>query len=144
MRTPAVAAAAAFMAAQAAGQAPPPVEGTLRPQVVTATPGVTQPAFDTPASIDVIRGDTLRESQLGINLSESLARVPGLTALNRQNYAQDVQISSRGYGARATFGVRGLRLYTDGIPATARGGVPAWVWAAGVAIAAGLVFWLSR
>lgn len=122
MRTTAVVAAAAFVAVQAAAQTPPPVEGTLRPQVVTATPGISQSAFDTPASIDVIRGDTLRDSQLGINLSESLARVPGITALNRQNYAQDVQISSRGYGARATFGVRGLRLYTDGIPATAPDG----------------------
>ncbi len=53
-----------------------------------------------------------------INLSESLARVPGLVTSNRNNYAQDLQISSRGFGARATFGVRGLRLYADGIPAT--------------------------
>ena len=37
---------------------------------------------------------------------------------NRQNYAQDLQISSRGFGARATFGVRGIRLIADGIPAT--------------------------
>lgn len=117
-----VAAAAAFIAAQAAAQGPAPVEGTLRPLVVTPTPGVAQSAFDTPASVDVISGETLRDAQLGINLSESLARVPGLTALNRQNYAQDVQISSRGYGARSTFGVRGLRLYTDGIPATAPDG----------------------
>jgi iron complex outermembrane receptor protein len=51
-------------------------------------------------------------------LSESLWRVPGLTVANRNNYAQDLQISSRGYGARASFGVRGLRLYTDNIPAT--------------------------
>jgi iron complex outermembrane receptor protein len=122
MRPTAVAAAAAFAAMQAWAQAPAPAESTLRPLVVTATPGVAQSAFDTPASVDVIRGDTLRESQLGINLSEPLARVPGITALNRQNYAQDVQISSRGYGARATFGVRGLRLYTDGIPATAPDG----------------------
>lgn len=123
MKTTALAASAALLAAQAAAQAPAPAaEGTLRPTVITATPGIAQKAFDTPASIDVIRGDTLRDSQLGINLSESLARVPGITALNRQNYAQDVQISSRGYGARATFGVRGLRLYTDGIPATAPDG----------------------
>ncbi len=53
-----------------------------------------------------------------INLSESLVRVPGIVALNRWNYAQDLQISSRGFGARATFGVRGLRLYQDEIPAT--------------------------
>jgi len=72
--------------------------------------------------VDVIQGAQLRDGQLGVNLSESLVRAPGLTALNRQNYAQDIQISSRGYGARSTFGVRGLRLYTDGIPATAPDG----------------------
>ncbi len=53
-----------------------------------------------------------------VNLSESLARVPGLVVNNRHNYAQDLQISSRGFGARAAFGVRGVRLYSDGIPAT--------------------------
>ena len=53
-----------------------------------------------------------------INLSEAMARVPGLVVANRNNYAQDLQISSRGFGARAGFGVRGVRLYTDGIPAS--------------------------
>ena len=86
--------------------------------MVTPSPGLAQSAFDVPASVDVIEGATLRDGQLGINLSESLLRVPGIVALNRQNYAQDIQISSRGYGARATFGVRGLRLYADGIPAS--------------------------
>src|SRR5690554_7351132 len=53
-----------------------------------------------------------------INLSESLVNMPGLQVQNRQNYAQDLQISVRGFGARSTFGVRGVRLYVDGIPAT--------------------------
>lgn len=97
-------------------------ERTLRTVVVTPTPGVAQEAFETPASVDVIDGDTLRNGQLGVNLSESLVRVPGVVALHRQNYAQDLQISVRGFGARATFGVRGLRLYADGIPATAPDG----------------------
>jgi iron complex outermembrane receptor protein len=44
--------------------------------------------------------------------------VPGLVHANRQNYAQDLQISSRGFGARSAFGVRGVRLIADGIPAT--------------------------
>jgi iron complex outermembrane receptor protein len=118
--------AAAQPVPAAPGTAPAPTPagsvGTLRPIVVTPTAGLAQPAFDTPASVDVIDGRTLRDAQLGINLSESLVRVPGIVALNRQNYAQDVQISSRGYGARATFGVRGLRLFTDGIPATAPDG----------------------
>ena len=106
------------MAQTAAGTAP----AQLRPVVVTATPGLPQSAFDTAASIDAIDGAALRNGQLGVNLSESLMRVPGVVALNRQNYAQDLQISVRGFGARATFGVRGLRLYTDGIPATAPDG----------------------
>ncbi len=62
--------------------------------------------------------DQLPAANLGANLSEPLQRVPGLLALNRQNYAQDVQISSRGFGARAQFGVRGVRLLQDGIPLT--------------------------
>ena len=97
-------------------------QGTLRPVVVTPMPGVAQSSFDAPASVDVIDGAAIRNGQLQINLSESLVRVPGVVALNRQNYAQDLQISIRGYGSRATFGVRGLRLYADGIPATAPDG----------------------
>jgi iron complex outermembrane receptor protein len=53
-----------------------------------------------------------------VNASEALAAVPGLVVQNRQNYAQDLQISSRGFGARSAFGVRGVRLIADGIPAT--------------------------
>ncbi|MBC5784822.1 TonB-dependent receptor [Ramlibacter sp. USB13] len=117
-----VIAAAALAALGAAAQTEAPSGGTLRPIVVTPTPGVAQQAFDTPASVDVVTGEQIRNAQLQVNLSEPLARVPGVVALNRQNYAQDLQISIRGYGARSTFGVRGLRLYADGIPATAPDG----------------------
>ena len=113
-----VLAAAALAALEAAAQSAPPSGGTLRPIVVTPTPGVAQQAFDTPASVDVVTGEQIRNAQLQVNLSESLVRVPGVVALNRQNYAQDLQISVRGFGARSTFGVRGIRLYADGIPAT--------------------------
>ena len=60
----------------------------------------------------------LHDGQPQVNLSETLVRIPGVFAANRQNYAQDLQISSRGFGARAAFGVRGVRLYQDGIPVT--------------------------
>ncbi len=53
-----------------------------------------------------------------VNLSELLADQAGVVALNRGNYAQDLQISIRGFGTRSTFGVRGVRLVVDGIPAT--------------------------
>src|SRR5690606_31487129 len=52
------------------------------------------------------------------DIGEALQRIPGLLARDRHNLAQDLQLSIRGFGARATFGVRGLRLFTDGIPAT--------------------------
>ena len=77
-----------------------------------------QRVFDAPFAITAIDASALRDAGALINLSEALARVPGLVVSNRNNYAQDLQISSRGFGARAAFGVRGLRLYADGIPAT--------------------------
>src|SRR3569623_2324380 len=88
----------------------------LRPGVVTATRSE-QSSFELPVSIDRIDGDAIRQGKPMVNLSESLPRVPGVVAQNRQNYAQDLQISIRGFGARSTFGVRGVRLYADGIPA---------------------------
>jgi len=92
-------------------------EATLAPVVVTAT-RVEHALFDVPASIDVIGRDTIRDAQLRVNLSESVGRVPGVVVLERQNYAQDLQISIRGFGSRSTFGVRGVRLYVDGVPAS--------------------------
>ena len=89
----------------------------LVPVVVTATRSDAR-AFDIPASIDRIGGDAVHDAHARINISESLAAVPGLLARDRQNYAQDVQISVRGFGARSAFGIRGVRLYLDGIPAT--------------------------
>ncbi|HEY4371281.1 MAG TPA: TonB-dependent receptor [Burkholderiales bacterium] len=92
--------------------------GAPPPTVVISVTQVEQPAFDVPASVDVITGSQLRDGQRGVNLSETLTRVPGLQIMDRQNYAQDLQISSRGFGARSQFGIRGIRLYADGIPAT--------------------------
>ena len=89
----------------------------LAPVVVTATRSEAS-ACDVPASIDVIGGDGIRDGRLQVNISESLGVVPGLLARDRQNYAQDVQISVRGFGARSTFGIRGVRIYVDEIPAT--------------------------
>jgi iron complex outermembrane receptor protein len=89
----------------------------LAPIVVTSTRLDTS-VLDTPASISVIDGFDMRDARLQINLSEGLAGVPGLQIQNRQNYAQDLQVSIRGFGSRSSFGVRGVRLYVDGIPAT--------------------------
>lgn len=74
------------------------------------------PAFELPASLATVGLDE-RDSN-GVNLSDALGGVPGVLARDRQNYAQDTQLSIRGFGARSTFGVRGIRLYADGIPGT--------------------------
>ena len=87
------------------------------PIVVSATRAETR-VFDAPAAISVVDAQALRLAGPMVNLSEALVRVPGLTVLNRQNYAQDLQLSVRGFGARSTFGIRGVRVIVDGIPAT--------------------------
>ncbi|HIH9784846.1 TPA: TonB-dependent receptor PqqU [Klebsiella pneumoniae] len=85
--------------------------------VVTAAP-TTVSELDTPAAVSVVNGDEMRQAAPRVNLSESLGAVPGLQVQNRQNYAQDLQLSIRGFGSRSTYGVRGLRIYVDDIPAT--------------------------
>jgi iron complex outermembrane receptor protein len=91
---------------------------TLPPVTVTATRTEAAP-FDVPASVDVVGGERIRgAARAEVNLSEAVGLVPGLAVRERQNYAQDLQLSIRGFGARSTFGVRGVRLYVDGIPAT--------------------------
>jgi iron complex outermembrane recepter protein len=89
----------------------------LHEVVITATRLEVDP-FSVPAAISSVSGDQLRNDALGVNLSDDLASVPGLLARNRNNYAQDQQISIRGIGANSAFGIRGVRVYQDGIPAT--------------------------
>ena len=99
----------------------PPGETPAASIVVTATRSE-HTSFDLPVSIDRVDAEAIRDGRPMINLSESLPRVPGIVVQNRQNYSQDLQISSRGFGARSQFGVRGIRLLADGIPATSPDG----------------------
>ena len=69
-----------------------------------------------PFSVNRIDAERATQGKPGVNLSEALGSVPGLVVQNRQNYAQDLQISSRGFGARSAFGVRGIKLLADGVP----------------------------
>lgn len=98
----------------AAGDAP----GTAVDEVVITGGLMQRRALEQPFAIGIVGREDLRSSGPQINLSEAMARVPGVVVNNRNNYAQDLQISSRGFGARAGFGVRGVRLYADGIPAS--------------------------
>ncbi|MBS1143012.1 MAG: TonB-dependent receptor [Proteobacteria bacterium] len=86
--------------------------------VVVSGSRVEHNTFDLPAAVDVVDAERIGADQARVNASEALVAVPGITVQNRQNYAQDLQISSRGFGARSAFGVRGIRLIADGIPAS--------------------------
>lgn len=98
----------------AAAAAPPPATERV---VVTGT-RVERRAFDVPASVDRLDAEVLGNDRAGLNLAETLGLLPGVTARDRQNWAQDIQVSIRGFGARSSFGIRGVRVLVDGIPAT--------------------------
>jgi len=100
------------LAGQAADESSRPLE-----VVVTATRTEADP-YNIPASISAVSGDQMRNDALGVNISDDVATIPGLLARNRNNYAQDQQISIRGIGANSAFGIRGVRVYQDGIPAS--------------------------
>jgi iron complex outermembrane recepter protein len=119
-RTEILIALCALTASQAVAAADTPVAADsteLRTVVVTAT-RIAQDSLTLPMSVDRVDSATIHDGQAQVNLSESLDTVPGVSVQTRQNYAQDLQISSRGFGARSSFGVRGVRLYSDGIPGT--------------------------
>ena len=90
----------------------------MLPEVSVSATRIERESRDLPVSIDTVGQRAIREANPQVNLSEALNRVPGVTVQNRHNYAQDLQISTRGFGGRSTFGVRGVRLIADGIPAS--------------------------
>jgi iron complex outermembrane receptor protein len=94
-----------------------PAPSQLDTVTVTATRMADAP-YNVPASIDPVPGAAFHDDTLAVNLSEGLSATPGLLDRNRQDYAQDEQLSIRGFGANSTFGVLGVRLYVDDIPAT--------------------------
>ena len=118
-----LAAASASVAAQespspGASAADAAESGAPLTQIVITATRVAQSSFDLPVAVDRVIERQIRAGQLQVNLSESLDEVPGVSVQSRQNYAQDLQLSVRGFGARSSFGVRGVRLYSDGIPGT--------------------------
>jgi len=104
-------------AAVASALAQPAGDKTL-PDVVVSASRTEQRQFDAPAAVNSIAVDPFTAPSPLVNLSELTLTVPGIAVRDRQNYAQDLQIAVRGFGSRSTFGVRGARLYIDGIPAT--------------------------
>jgi iron complex outermembrane receptor protein len=71
-----------------------------------------------PAAISVVSREQIQNAQPGLTLDEDLVSVPGVFISNRYDFSQGMRLSIRGFGARAAFGVRGVRIIADGIPLT--------------------------
>lgn len=113
---------AGLLAAVFAGTLPPHqparAQGTVLAPVVVQATRLPAAAGDTPWPVSVVDGERVSRARQGLGLDEALLTVPGLYAQNRYNLAQDLRLSIRGFGARSTFGIRGLKLIIDGVPAT--------------------------
>jgi iron complex outermembrane receptor protein len=93
----------------------PPIP--LAPLVVT----VLRSSLDlsrVPAAVTVTDAAPAARGGPGLGLDDALRAIPGLQVDNRYNYALGERISIRGFGARTQFGVRGIRVVVDGVPAT--------------------------
>jgi iron complex outermembrane receptor protein len=101
----------------AVAQTPSQNESPLEEIIVTAT--MLERTLDrVPAAVSVVGEDEIQFARQQLALDEALSRVPGLFMQNRYNYAQDLRVSIRGFGARAQFGIRGIKVLVDGIPET--------------------------
>jgi len=106
--------APALTLAQVASHDP---NNALEEIVVTAT-RLSTTLNRVPGGISVVSQDEIQLARQQLALDEALSRVPGLFMQNRYNFAQDLRISIRGFGARAAFGIRGVKILVDGIPET--------------------------
>ena len=117
-------ASAPFAAPLAAQQPTPPDSAKADSARARRLPSVVVTALRAPAALATLpfavtvreRADVQR-GQPGLALDEAL-RGTGVQVDNRFNYAQGERISIRGFGARAQFGVRGVKVIVDGVPAT--------------------------
>jgi len=108
-----------LVAGTAPSSLPQPIPNRRRCAKLSSRPRVSGLIpFNIPAAISSVSAEQLRNDALGVNLSDDMATVPGLLARNRNNYAQDQQISIRGHRCQLGVRIRGVRVYQDGIPAT--------------------------
>ena len=93
-------------------------ESSVLEEIIVTATRIEQPLERVTAAVSVIGQDDIQLARQQLGLDESLARVPGLFMQNRYNFAQDLRLSIRGFGARANFGIRGVKILVDGIPET--------------------------
>ncbi|HEX8359516.1 MAG TPA: TonB-dependent receptor [Longimicrobium sp.] len=107
-----------MMCALAAAEAPRDTLPVALDTLAVSVLRVPLPLRRAPYAVSVVSGPELTRARPGLALNETLVAVPGVQVDNRFNYALGERISIRGFGARAQFGVRGVRVLVDGIPAT--------------------------
>jgi len=103
----------ALLARQAAGDSAQALE-----EIVVTSTRLTKTLERVPAAVSVVGQGDIQVGRQQLGLDEALTRVPGLFMQNRYNFAQDLRVSIRGFGARAAFGIRGVKIMVDGIPET--------------------------
>jgi iron complex outermembrane recepter protein len=91
-------------------------------EITVRSSRVERSMLEVPAAIGVVTIDDIQLGRQQLGLDESLTRIPGVFAQNRYNFAQDLRVAIRGFGARANFGIRGLKIFIDDIPATTADG----------------------
>jgi iron complex outermembrane receptor protein len=87
-------------------------------EIVVSATRVETSVRDVARSISIVGKERIQNGTQQLGIDEALAGVPGLYMQNRYNFAQDLRISLRGFGARSSFGIRGIRIIVDGIPET--------------------------
>ena len=102
----------ALLSAEVIGE---PARVEMPPLIITGS-HYKASSFNLPFAVQRIDAEQAPQGKPRVNISEALASVPGLVVQNRSNYAQDLQVSSRGFGARSAFGIRGIKLIADGVP----------------------------
>jgi iron complex outermembrane recepter protein len=106
-----------LLPAQQAAPDADPQTIVLEPVVVSAT-RIPSALEWVPSAVSIVDMEDFRSGKPLVTLKDALERVPGLQVANQQNFAQDLRISIRGFGARSAFGIRGIQILLDGFPLT--------------------------
>jgi iron complex outermembrane recepter protein len=77
-----------------------------------------EPIDRAPMAVDVLDARALRRGQPTVGIEEALSNLPGVFVANRFNFSLDQRLSIRGFGSRANFGLRGVKVMLDGVPQT--------------------------
>lgn len=88
------------------------------PEVTLQASRIVATKLSIPISVTTIDVIDIKDMSQQLSLNDYINVVPGLFALNANNFSQDLRVSIRGFGARSSFGIRGVKIMVDGIPET--------------------------